>query len=74
MAENINPTILDEELDETQLMLEVVNEVLAEHPEHKAACELIIRKFDERLDAYVRTMQHVRANISHLTPGSPKKQ
>jgi hypothetical protein len=74
MVDEIGPIIGDDEQDATQSFIEIIDEVLAEHPEYKPACELILRKLNARMDEEFRTMRHVAHNIANLHPGSKKKQ
>jgi hypothetical protein len=78
MTEEIDPIIGDDEQDirqdERSACMDIVIEVLNKHPESKAACELILKKLDERTNEEVRTMLHVAHNIATLQPGSKKKQ
>lgn len=74
MAENIDPIIADDEQDETQRLLEIIEEVLNEKPEYRAACERILQKLDERMTEELQAMRHVAHNIANLQPGSTRKQ
>jgi hypothetical protein len=57
-----------------KILLAVLDEILAEHPEHTPVVELILKKVDERVDAEIAQVRKAVRHIGSIIPGSTRTQ
>lgn len=53
-------------------LLQIIDEILAEHPEYQPACELLMAKLDERITGEVMFLRQMV--LRGVRPGSTKTQ
>ena len=55
-----------------KILFEILDEILAEHPEHTPAVELIVQKVNDRIDEEVMFLRSMVGRL--IASGSTRKQ